>query len=95
MQYAAPVISRWLPFAHSTPPFPSPPPSPQHAFLFKENTAAHAAIKEVIAMYAHPIWLDGRPVDTAGLDVKENCHLCAMLLTDQVITAADIEATNK
>ena len=67
----------------------------QHAFLFKQNTAAHAAIKEVIGMYAHPIWLDGRPVDAAGIDVKEHCHLCAMLLTDLVITGEDIEATNK
>ena len=67
----------------------------QHAFLFKTNTAAHAAIKEVIGMYEHPIWLDGRPVDKAGIDIADHCHLCAMLLTDNVVTGADIAATNK
>ena len=43
----------------------------------------------------HPIWLDGRAVDTANIDVKSECYLCAMLLTDTVITAADIAASNK
>ena len=67
----------------------------QHAFLFRDDKKAHAAIKEVIAMYKAPSWLDGRPVDTFNINVANDCYLCAMLLTDTVITAADIAASNQ
>lgn len=46
-------------------------------------------------MYKAPIWLDGRPVDTFNINVANDCYLCAMLLTDTVITAADIAASNQ
>ena len=56
---------------------------------------AHAAIKDVISIYKHPIWLDGRPVDTANFNTASDGYLSAMLLTDSVITKADIDAANK
>jgi len=56
------------------------------AFLFKTNTAAHEAIKSVIQMYKNPVWLDGRPVDTANINVANDCYLCAMMLTDTAIS---------
>lgn len=62
-----------------------------HAFLFKSNTEAHAAIKSVIALYAHPIWLDGRPVDKENINVANDCYLCAMLLTDTPVTQEQIK----
>ena len=71
------------------------PARPQHSFLFKEDTVAHAAIKDVISIYKHPIWLDGRPVDTANFNTASDGYLSAMLLTDSVITKADIDAANK
>lgn len=63
-----------------------------HAFLFKTDTAAHEAIKGVIQMYAHPVWLDGRPVDKANINVASDCYLCAMLLTDTPVSGEDIQA---
>lgn len=49
----------------------------------------------MLQLYKAPIWLDGRPVDTANINVANECYLCAMLLTDTVITAADIAAAGK
>jgi len=66
-----------------------------HAFLFREDTASHAAIKSVIQLYKAPIWLDGRPVDTANINIGNDCYLCAMLLTDTVITPEAIAAASK
>lgn len=61
-----------------------------HAFLFQKDTVAHEAIKSVIQLYDNPVWLDGRPVDKANIKVNEACYLCAMLLTDAVITPDDL-----
>jgi FkbM family methyltransferase len=63
-----------------------------HAFLFREDVESHNAIKKVIQMYSNPIWLDGKPVDKENIKIADDCYLCAMLLTDEVVTAADLES---
>ena len=64
-----------------------------HAYLFKQDTKAHEAIKSVIALYDHPIWLNGNPVESGEMEkFAERCHLCEMLLTQHQISREEIAA---
>ena len=55
-----------------------------HAFLYLEETSAHAALKDVIYSYKTALVSNGgRPIDRESFSVPGWCRLCTLILTDE------------
>ena len=63
----------------------------QHAFAYPDDRDAHAVLKEIILSYKTVMFPNGNPLDRKGFSVGGWCRLCALLLTDDDITAEDVQ----